>query len=75
MLYLNEGCVGGETLFMETDYIGADSMNSPDVTHEIKPTMGMALIFLHGLLHKGDMVREGVKYVLRSDIMFKRLAL
>jgi len=59
MIYLNDNYEGGETTFN-------------DLT--IRPQQGMALVFLHDLEHEGSVVRQGVKYVLRSDIMF-RLAL
>ena len=57
MIYLNEACEGGETKFLN---------------HSIKPETGMALIFLHKLYHEGSEVRNGTKYVLRSDVMFRR---
>jgi hypothetical protein len=58
MVYLNENFVGGETKF------------PPDCT--VKPATGKALIFKHELLHEGCPVIEGLKYVLRTDIMYKR---
>lgn len=33
----------------------------------------MALIFEHGLIHEGGEVSQGLKYVLRSDVMYGRL--
>jgi len=57
MIYLNEGFEGGETKFLE---------------HTIVPQKGMALIFLHKLYHEGAEVHSGTKYVLRSDIMYRR---
>lgn len=59
MIYLNEGYEGGETRF--------ESMSVAS-----KP--GMALVFEHGLLHEGAEVTGGVKYVLRSDVMYGALA-
>ncbi|KAJ7109255.1 hypothetical protein C8R44DRAFT_802027 [Mycena epipterygia] len=65
LLYLTgaeDGVEGGETLFYQ----------SKDV---IKPplTRGTALLHRHGqecMLHEGSPVMRGVKYVLRSDVMF-----
>ena len=34
---------------------------------------GTALVFEHGLIHEGGEVTEGVKYVLRSDVMYGRI--
>ncbi|NJO01288.1 MAG: oxidoreductase, 2OG-Fe(II) oxygenase [Bacteroidia bacterium] len=56
MIYLNEGFKGGETTFLQ---------------HTIKPQQGMALVFLHKLFHEGSEVIKGVKYVLRSDVMYR----
>lgn len=57
MVYLNEGMSGGETTFINCS---------------IKPTKGTALIFKHQLMHEGAEIKDGVKCVLRSDIMYKR---
>lgn len=56
LIYLNDGYEGGETQF--------DDIN-------IKPNRGMALIFLHSLSHEGTTIKNGIKYVLRTDIMFQ----
>jgi hypothetical protein len=56
LLYLNEEYKGGETAFENL---------------AITPKTGMVLIFVHDLIHEGKEVKEGVKYVLRSDIMFR----
>ena len=56
MIYLNDGFKGGETRF--DDLV-------------ITPRKGSALVFYHYLEHEGTEVTEGVKYVLRTDIMFR----
>ncbi|MDA3615306.1 prolyl hydroxylase family protein [Polluticaenibacter yanchengensis] len=56
MIYLNDNYAGGETTFNELT---------------IQPKQGMALIFFHPLEHEGSAVKQGIKYVLRSDIMFR----
>lgn len=55
MIYLNEGYQGGATRFEEIEVVGQ---------------LGMALVFEHSLFHEGAEVLDGVKYVLRSDIMY-----
>lgn len=57
MVYLNSGFTGGETAFFESSVV-------------VQPRTGMALLFQHRQLHEGAMVTSGVKYVLRSDVMF-----
>lgn len=59
LYYLNEGCVGGETNFL-------------DLGLTVTPRLGQALIFTHQVLHEGARVTEGHKYVLRSDVMYRR---
>jgi hypothetical protein len=56
MIYLNEGYRGGATAFH----------NAAEVVGE----RGMALLFEHGLMHQGAEVTHGVKYALRSDVMY-----
>lgn len=60
MVYLNDNFTGGETVFRG----GV----------RITPTRGMALLFCHWQKHMGDEVRDGRKYVLRSDVMYSNAA-
>lgn len=55
MVYLNDNFTGGSTDF---------SWDS------VRPRAGMALVFPHRLRHQGAPVTSGLKYVLRSDVMF-----
>ena len=57
MIYLNASCTGGNTAFLDFDV-------------EVVPEIGKALFFQHRLLHEGAVVTAGVKYVLRSDVMY-----
>lgn len=63
MIYLNDKFEGGETNF---------DLRYPHGLITIKPKKGMALVFDHYLLHEGASVIKGRKYVLRSDVMYKR---
>jgi hypothetical protein len=56
MIYLNDEYEGGNTRFSSVS---------------IEPKPGTALIFLHSIEHEGSAVTKGVKYVLRSDIMYR----
>lgn len=38
---------------------------------EVAPTAGTALLFRHRVLHEGAPVAAGVKYVLRTDVMYR----
>ena len=56
LIYLNEGYEGGATKF--------------EWTH-VRGKTGMGLLFPHGLVHEGSPVLgEGVKYVIRTDVMY-----
>jgi len=55
MVYLNDDFEGGETRFEQA---------------VVKPVKGMALFFVHHLLHEGAEVRRGRKYVMRTDVMY-----
>ncbi|KRA70805.1 hypothetical protein ASD78_18020 [Lysobacter sp. Root667] len=55
LVYLNEGFVGGDTDFRD---------------FRIAPATGEALLFVHDTWHEGAAVEQGVKYVLRSDVLY-----
>lgn len=59
MVYLNEDFVGGRTAFH-------------DFGVAAQPRTGMACLFQHQLLHEGCIIERGVKYALRSDVMYTR---
>jgi len=58
LIYLNDDFEGGETYFEQGT--------------TIIPKMGNALLFHHSLRHEGKTIVSGVKYVLRTDIMYTR---
>jgi len=67
MIYLNDGMVGGETRFfsdMEQAFRQRPYLS-------VQPKRGMALAFIHSIWHEGAMVQSGLKYVLRTDVMYK----
>jgi hypothetical protein len=69
MIYLNDDFDGGATSF-RYDYGGT----SIDGALHVTPRRGMALLFHHPILHRGDPVAVGRKYVLRTDVMYRRNA-
>lgn len=56
LVYLNDDFLGGETAFR---------------FEQIKPSTGTALVFPHLLMHQGNPIVEGIKYVLRTDVMYR----
>ncbi|OJJ71960.1 hypothetical protein ASPBRDRAFT_43347 [Aspergillus brasiliensis CBS 101740] len=70
LIYLTS-CEGGETVF----YPEATRANRNPEPVSVAPVPGMALLHRHGdrcMLHEGKEVREGEKWVLRSDLVVAR---
>jgi hypothetical protein len=67
MIYLSDDFEGGATSFSIND-IGV----APDGMLRILPKKGTALLFHHPVVHRGDPVTVGRKYVLRTDVMYAR---
>lgn len=67
MIYLNEVKDGGATHFL------SDSSNPPRgrILEKLQPEPGMLLIFQHNIYHEGEELNKGVKYLMRSDIMYE----
>jgi prolyl 4-hydroxylase len=61
LFYLNDGFTGGQTAFGDWEVA-------------VSPRRGQALLFYHPILHEGRVVVSGRKYVLRSDVMYRRTA-
>jgi hypothetical protein len=60
-----ESLVGGATTFWSRD---------ETVSFDVSPKIGRVLIFQQmRLLHSGQEVQNGVKYTMRSDVMFDKL--
>jgi len=62
-LYLNEGFKGGETTFIDTNNA------KHRVSFPIKT--GMVLLFEHRIVHEGTAVKEGRKYLMRTNVMYR----
>ena len=66
MVYLNQDFSGGTTDIR---------LPLPDQSNElkiVKPEAGLGLLFRHELVHRGAELIDGVKYVLRTDVLFRR---
>jgi hypothetical protein len=58
IIYLNDDFEGGETEFKDL--------------FKVEPKIGTALCFRHPHKHEGKLIKEGNKYVLRTDVMFRK---
>ena len=59
LVYLNGDFEGGATTFI----------TEPEVA--IQPETGKILLFQHPIIHEGSVVTSGVKYVARTDLMYR----
>ena len=50
-----------------TTFIGKDK----DHPCHCQPKCGSALIFSQNLLHEGSLVKEGIKYTMRTEVMYR----
>lgn len=78
MFYLDGGMEGGSTRFLRPDsqLTQENYLKQADdrlVLASIQPEPGLCLLFFQpGLLHEGEELRQGVKHLLRTDVMFHR---
>ncbi|CAF1244552.1 unnamed protein product [Didymodactylos carnosus] len=74
LIYLNDGFRGGETKFYpdKQHCRFLRDIEQKQAVHLIQPKQGMALINIHNILHEGSKVQSGVKYVLRTDILYQK---
>ncbi len=72
IFYLNDDFEGGETKFYKWQ---GGRYNNDTPTHIITPRKGQALLFAHKQFHEGAAVVSGVKYVLRTDVMYRAICL
>ncbi len=59
LIYLNDDFEGGETEF--------------ENLFTVAPKKGSALVFYHPLRHEGKTLISGLKYVLRTDVMYRKV--
>jgi len=57
LVYLNAEFEGGHTEF-------------PEQGHIVVPRAGRAVLFAHGMMHRGCTVTSGTKYVLRTEVYY-----
>jgi WD40 repeat protein len=73
MIYLNDGSEfsGGDTLFFANGPRASPDANP--VVARVRPKMGSLILFDHGIWHAGETVTSGTKYIMRSDVLFRRV--
>jgi hypothetical protein len=77
-LYLNSDFNGGSTNFVNENQSRLPGNNGKyyadekNILLKIVPHTGLALIFNHHMLHEGQALESNVKYLMRSDVLFRR---
>lgn len=69
-MYLNGGDDGTKLRGGSTRFIPMFGDADDDACVDVFPEPGMCLVFEHRLLHQGSPVEGGVKYSLRTDVMY-----
>ncbi len=74
MIYLNDGEAfdGGDTLFYAAGPAAGEG--SSNLVARLRPRAGSLILFDHALWHAGEEIARGSKYILRSDVMYRRRA-
>jgi hypothetical protein len=72
-IYLNSvaRAAGGATRVLDRSVPG-ETEGEFGVLGAVQPVLGAASVFRDSLFHDGEVLREGVKYLLRTDIVFER---
>lgn len=72
MIYLTDGddFEGGDTVFYSQG--PSDGEDESNLVARVRPRIGSLILFDHGIWHAGEEVTGGIKYVLRSDLLFQR---
>ena len=65
VLYLNDDFIGGSFQFLDP--------NNLNTIHPIKIEKGTCLLFQHNTFHKGSAIQRGTKYMIRFDILYKKV--
>ncbi len=77
LIYLNTA--GGEARWEGQPLVGGDTVFHATAKTEcarVSPEAGMALLHAHGrrcLMHESEEVTRGAKYLLRADVMYRRV--
>ena len=73
MLYLNSGFEGGATSFYDARQRPYRAPNHDFAYYSYTPEAGSCVVFDHNLLHDGGVLRGTTpKYIMRSEVMFRR---
>mmetsp|Transcript_150136 Transcript_150136/g.273291 ORF Transcript_150136/g.273291 Transcript_150136/m.273291 type:complete len:368 (+) Transcript_150136:56-1159(+) len=71
MMYLNDDFIGGPTNFYEESQPHYRAPDPAKIRYVFRPQLGSCLVFNHCYCHDGGELESGVKYLLRTEVMYK----
>lgn len=78
MVYLNGDFSGGNTNFVDEKQTlykdkstGKYCAEEKNIMCSIQPEAGLTILFNHHRLHEGAQLKDGKKYILRTDVMYR----
>ncbi|AGF85712.1 hypothetical protein QJ854_gp070 [Moumouvirus goulette] len=81
LIYLNDDFIGGDTTFIKSknerkigDIVNEELFGGFEEIFDNKIKQGSAIIFNHDIIHCGKPIISGTKYIIRSDLVFKRIS-
>jgi len=74
MIYLNDDFSGGLTRFYDEKQQLYCQGQPEFLVHELRPEKGSCLVFNHHITHDGGELQAGMKYILRTEVMYKHVS-
>ena len=76
MIYLTDGegfCGGDTEFFADGPRATPVGFHQPEVVARVRPKIGTLILFDHRIWHAGAEVTSGTKYILRSDVLYRKV--
>ncbi|WP_374354593.1 2OG-Fe(II) oxygenase [Chitinimonas sp.] len=75
MIYLTDGdaFAGGDTVFYSAGPGGDETGKVAREIGRVRPRAGSLILFDHSIWHAGEQVSGGIKHLVRSDIIYRRV--
>merc|ERR1719384_173052 len=71
MIYLNNEFEGGDTRFYSDNQSRYRPGLPENLVHTLRPVKGSCLVFNHRIVHDGEELLGGLKYILRTEVMYR----
>merc|ERR1719384_2305470 len=71
MIYLNNEFEGGDTRFYSDNQSRYRPGLPENLVYTLRPVKGSCLVFNHRIVHDGGELLQGLKYILRTEVMYR----